>query len=476
MAKTKTKRMKDVDGGLQGLGDIAKSLKSQVPKLRALPDLSKLNLAERVEATRQTAKQIEEDVASAVAKLCEIRRTIAQYRDDRLALKLVSKETAGDVSEMEDYLERVFSLEDTILLQVAAVAYLKARLSQEFHDFAEVKESLDDLINRQILVQTPAMGPEQGPISIGYSHYKVAEKFGVEPEDLAEATSVVERFSRRFKQLVHQQREEQIKEAEEKADISLEEMLAGSNGKCFIEVPPEPKLDREGNIIVKDGREQWLGGGKLLVEATERDIIPLVGIGSIEPVVRKMVFMGVRLLRHQLEWDTPPGSGREGFQRVQAGVMRTRDLDSHQAEEYVNKLRGLWYMVHRGVKSLENKEAMENLKQEFSDEADITPVVFYGLNGKSTDGTALLEFKAAFKLKNSKEIYQLFFLAKIFKKAGKRVVEIVSLPEHLTDLLGEFVGKQYPVENNFAQCPQRLGQVLRGIRSRVEHDYEIAKD
>ena len=94
---------------------------------------------------------------------------------------------------------------------------------------------------------------------------------------------------RRFEQLERDRRAEKLVEIGKEATISPEKFREGKPGKCLLDVPSEPILDKDGNIRLDEtGKEQWRAGGKILVENREVGknkkihIFPLSASGAIE--------------------------------------------------------------------------------------------------------------------------------------------------------------------------------------------------
>ena len=449
--------------GLKNLGEIAESIKLRVPKLRKPKDLSGINST--VEEKINNVNLIQEDVANALKYLRDVEASLALHGDNRIARKVVISETASSVKEMTEYLNDILDHNDPIYRQAAALAYLKSVLSQDFKNLTRADEVLRDLDAHGLLVKTEK---NEGPIIIGYQHYKVSDKFGMETEDLAEISEVVAKFSRIKKVLVHQQRQEQAKAAESKSTISFDEALSGETGMCLISVPPESFLER-------DGKENWRGGGQLFVRFTSTEVVPLKGIGSIEKTVADMVGSNIRLPRHTLDKSAPPASSNS-FSRVQAVIMGKFDLDEKEAEDYIKLMKTLWWLIHRGIRALQRKRATEKTKSIFRSKANITQMQAFGLNGSPDpgEGLALMEFEGAFR-QGSNSIYDLFFLAKFSQSEGNSVIELAEVPPHLKTTLGGFVGKKFLVGDNFLKCPVQLGRILRGIRGQVEMQAELEK-
>ena len=454
--KSSAPRLKVVGEGFEDLKAIAGSLKLAVPKLGAIPSLD--SLGSSVEERVSVAKGLEKDIPAAAGYIVAVRKMILPA--DRLERKFMIADTMGHVKKMEAYLSDVLSLEDVIFRQVAAVAYLTAVLSQDFKTVEEVSSVLEDLNNRQLLVKA-----SNGPIFIGYQRYQISDKFGLEEEDLKAIGEVVAQFARRRLVIFNQQRQSQLDKAKQDASLSTAEFLQGGEGKCIMEVLAESFLD-------ENGGERWRGGGQLCVDVTAQEVIPILGIGSLEPIVNTMVQLKVRLPRNLMERDSAPSF----FELKKLKTVQDLQLDDREIQEHIKKMQVLWHLVDRAIKPLEDQEKMEEIKEDFCRKSTISPAQFFGLTKDPAEGIACLAFKGTFYQDGKPSIYNLFFLATITKDDGIDIVEVVEVPEHLQDFLGKFVGKKYPAKDNFLDFPKTLGRVLRGIRSSLDIKAEMAKD
>lgn len=474
----KKPKLETVEGGLEGLQQIAQQLKLKVPTLAVIPDLSKMDFREKIAALETASKQIQEGVAGAVTFLRSLARQVAQYKDNRVAMKVIAQETASDKVKMEEYLDEVLNLEDKILLAVATIAYIKAKLSGEFQTLEEAREALADLVDEGILLQTPSEGPERGPISIGYQSYKVADDLGVEQADLAEISQVIEAFSQTLKGLTKIRRTEQKGEAQQQADITFAEALEGKAGKCLIDVPAEAVLDRDGKVVLnEDGTPKWRGGGALLVEFVRGEIQPVSGIGACEKAVQGMKELGITLSVNTLDWEKPPGFDPDAFRRLKSGAMRDRGLDHDAAVSFVKKTQALWHIIQRGMKNLKGKQERDALKDEWRKEAEVSLASVYGLNGGFHQGVVLFELKnQVFRPREDNQTFNdVFFLGRTIQNDQICAVAIGEVPPHLEDLLGGFVGKTYRIDNNFSHCPPRLRDIFKRIGDQVRHDHPISE-
>lgn len=461
-----------IENGFAGLKSAFQHLHLEVPKLDKdlLTDPSRHD--EVVKEKVKGVGQIQKSMNSVLKYLDSAAMWVAGH-EDRLERKIAQQEVAKDMEEAREHVSECLSVEEPIYRTAAAIAYLKYAFSLSFATQEDARAMLQGLVDRGLLVKTTndPRDPERGPIFIGYEHFKFGD-FGLDPEDKAEIQNAINEFSRSFSQLISQERVKQTKAANEEADIDLEDLVEGGDGKCLLEVPPESYLDRQ-------GEEQWRGGGNVLVQALGKEILPLVGIGSLASIIASMKAKEVKLGRHTLEWETPPGYGKS-FARVVAGVMDTRGLLKAAAEDYVKKLQALWHIIRRAREAVVHQKELAQLKEEFLSRADITAEQFFGLNGNGTcqKGTSLLEFKGAFKGKKGKydqpSVYNLFFLCERTEEAGKSAIKIVDAPKHVRKFLAPCIDKEYAEGDNFNDLPRDLGRILRGIRGQVEKAAEVA--
>ncbi|MCX6719788.1 MAG: hypothetical protein NTV36_01610, partial [Candidatus Staskawiczbacteria bacterium] len=323
--------------------------------------------------------------------------------------------------------------------------------------------------NRKLLVKDL-----KGSILVGYERFALGN-FGLDTEDQKEIQTAVAGFNLKVKQLVKHEREAATKKLVKAADISPNELWDGINGRCIFKVPAESFVDAK-------GKHRWRGGGQLLVEVTEREIIPVSAVGAIESLVKGMVEKGVRLQRHTIKWDTPPGDNPKSFDRVMDGVMRTHDFTVQDAEKYVNQMKTLWHLIIRAYNASDAEAGIVETLEDFhhrveSDTNGITPQQFFGLNGSPDpqDGLACLKFEGAFRRDNKDDVYSLFFLAKRTLKEGRSSIEVIEVPEHVNDFLGKYVGKEYSEGDDFRELPADLGRVVRAIRGQEEMAAELSK-
>lgn len=457
MAKTKKtygdlRKAQEVDG-LDRIDELANRIVLSIPKLRALPDISNLSTTERVKAVKQTA----EDVAAAVKFLGDAGRKMAGCTD-HIERKVVADEIEEPVAETKEYLKNVFALEDRVYRSTIATAYLRASFSQQFRSYDEAAEMLNDLVDRGLLIDAD----REGKIMMGYRRYNIGD-FGLDTEEIAEIGDIIARFSRTLITLENQRRKVRTEAMEQSSKISLAEaLLTGKKGRCLVHVPAESYIDR------RDNTERWRGGGDILLDFRDKDVFPIEASGSIERIVIEMLETNIRLGRHTLEWKNPPGYDPNSRRRVVDAIMDSLGLSFADANDYLRKVQTLWHLIHRGIKCLEENKAREAIREAMSAKASITAAVFFGLNGADDKGTALLQFHGAFHQKDGPTMFEPFFLARKCEENDEEFFEIVEMPLHLQDALGQYVGQRFSTSDDFRSCPTQLGRLIRGMRGQTD--------
>ena len=442
--------------GLEQLSEIMKGITLSVPKLATIPTLEGVGVTAKEKAAN--ANRLEEDVTSAVRFLADKKLEACTDRRERRAVK---EELDGPMAQMNTYIENVFGLADPLYKATVAVAFVKASLSQQFETHIDAAKMLASLVDRGLLIWNP-----RGSVMIGYTRYELGD-FGLDVEDIAEICTVIDKFSRTLVQLESQRRQEQVQMMSEQSEITLDEALAGQNGKCLVNVPAES--------FMLHGQEKWRGGGNALFDFRANEVIPICASGAIERLIADLAVAGVKLIRHTLEWRTAPGSG-ESFGKLAEAIQRQRRCSPKEAEDHTKKIQTLWHILDRGVRIRKDEVKREEAKAEMEAKANITPVQFFGLNGndgKLSNGTTLLSFEGVFK-HDSGSILEPFFLANLDEVEGEKFFSIVEVPAHLEKNLKRFVGMQFSIGNDWDDLPDQLSRLVRGIRSQQEKAVQLA--
>ncbi len=428
-----------------------------------------------VEEIYAVTKKIQETVTNTLKCQADTAVYLAGI-EDPMRKRIAAGEVGKKQDEAQGQLELWLKHQVPYFRLAAALAYLKYVFGQTYKTTADARRMLADLVERNLLVSEG-----NGPIQIGYDRYVLGQAFGFEPEDTKEITRWIGDYSRKLMTLVKQERDAALKQMQQESPITPDEVWDGrATGVCLFHVPAESYMKWIGG----EQREKWRGGGPLQVQVTAKDIIPLSGKGgSLEHQVELLRKNDVRLARHTIKWDCPPGGegnspgAKKAFQRTMEGVMRTHDLTEEEAEEYVNKMRMLWHLIIRAYCAADSAQQQNALKEEFHGLATISPEAFFGLNGSDqpADGDVLLEFEGSFQVEGKSPVFCPFALARRSKEADKSVVEILRIPPHAHDLLGGLVGKKFSEGEGFRELPGYMRRFVRAVRGRVEMAQAVDK-
>jgi len=456
LVKPELKAVESFDEIQKSFGEV----RLEIPKLD--PDMMQdpSRLADMVKATTKGVKQVREGISHALSWLDQTQKWIDQLQDED-ERQIAGEATEDDLRRMEEYVQECLTHKEKAFRRTAGTVYLCHVFDKDIQDCNEANKLLTDLKDRGFLKEDP-----EGPMSIGYRRHQVSESFGFSNMEIERIETAVDRFSRKLKQLINQQRAEQKEELELQGENSLSELMEGKKGQCLLrDIPPE-------NFVDRDEKDCWRPGGSILVRLVNignRKIIqPLEAVGAIQPSIEQAANLGVSLELHTLDWDGPPGMGKS-FQRIVDGVMRTKGFSETEAEEYVRKTQFFWHLIRRAIEASKNKEKMEALKDDYEKETDIAPEEFYGLDCEAKEGTVLLVFDGSFKNKDSTPpVFNLFGLFEQTRENGEFFVEFLKGPEHVEEFLAEFKGKKFSTERNFRAAQGRLGRMLRGIRGQTD--------
>ncbi|MDO8486529.1 MAG: hypothetical protein Q7S77_02435 [Candidatus Staskawiczbacteria bacterium] len=404
-------------------------------------------------------KKIESGVADSLGWLASKEAYIASI-EDHMKRRIAIGEWAKREDEVHGYLEACLTHDCPYFKVAAAMSYFKYWFSLPLNSQQDANKMLEDFLVRKLLVEDL-----KGHIELKFKRFRIGD-FGFEKEDEEEIEKAVIAFKRNLQSFEDQRRKSEFRKEQEKADITLEELLVGKNGRCFMQVPPQPPKFEGGN---------WLAGGGLTVEADDRFITPISGVGKLEIQVKRMREIRVRIERHTLEWSAPPATGNKNFGRVFDWVMRNNDFTEEQAENYVNKMKALWHLIARAQKGQEAKEHLAEIKEEFRKKATISPYEIFGFTGENAKGIACLELDGPYVDGDGPAIYEFFFLLEKGEDDGENFISIKDMPSHVAELLGELSGKKFLGEENFMGVPPVLRRVLRYIKSQQELAYEISE-
>lgn len=380
--------------------------------------------------------------------------------EDRMKRKITIDGWKKKEKEVQEYLNACLTHNCLYFKVAAAMSYFKYWFSLPPNWQEDANKMLADFLDRKLLIED-----SDGPIELNFKHFRIGD-FGFEKEDEEEIEKALIAFKRNLQAFENQKRKSKSREEQKKADVTLDDLLAGKNGRCFMQVPPQPPRFEGG---------KWLAGGGLTVEANNKFIIPILGVGGLEKHIERMKQLGVHLERHTLKYSCPPATGNERFEIIFDWVMKNNDLTEEEAEDYVNKMKVLWHLIARARKGQEAKERLAEIKEEFRKKATISPYEIFGLKGDAAKGIAYIELEGPCIDGDKPAIYEFFLLLERGEENGKNFISIKDMPPHVAVLLGEFSGKKFSEEKDFLETPGILRRVLRHIKNQQKLAYEISK-
>ena len=427
----------------------------------------------------KTMDRIRGAVTNGLKLKSEVNALVARITDSRRR-RVATEQIKGKLDEAEGQIEVWLTHKVPHFRLSAALAYLQYCLGQVFKTTDEARKMLVDLEGRKLILKVDKdnkaalVKPGVATFQIGYDDFILGTDFGFEAEDAKEISRWIGEYSRKLTTLVGQERKKTVEKMEADAKLTPEDVWDGKeNGICLFKIPPESYLDNK-------GKERWLGGGPLLVRATAKDIIPISGEGgALEKQVKLMAEMALRLPRHTLQWDCPPGGhDTKTSDRYVDGIMRTRDISSNDVVAYLNKMRMLWHILMRHYHAADTMIEQAKLKEEFKAATTITPEAFFGLNGsdRPENGDALLELENSYQVDGKPAVFCPFALVRRASNGDRSVIEVLRIAPHTHDMLGGVIGKQYSEGDNFKEVPGYLRRFLRAVMSRIEMAHTVDQD
>lgn len=448
------------------IDDLAISLEALNLKI---PSVSMEEFEDEVEAYAAGAESITEGVTGCLELASKKETLLNQYAGDKIKTKIAKAKWEESEREGETYITECLGHEVVWFKMAAATAYLKFILTQNFKSAEEAKKALEDLEKRGLLKKDA-----RGPINIGYERFSVSRDFGLDQDDIKIVEKHAAEMSRKLLTLVSQTRQLASEAMQKIANISIEELFSGKkSGNCYLAVPPEQFLDRE-------GKSCWRGGGNMVVFSTQgNEVIPVLATGSIEKSIGVMKDMDVRLQRHCLGWEAPPGGNENSnaFGRLMDSIMDRRSMDRQEAYDYACKLRAFWYLIIRAKKVDDAEKKLKELRESFRKRAEISQVQFFGLNGSEEPqpGIVCLEFQGVFSIPGKPQLFNAFALIRRGKEGETKFLEVVDFHENSGSLFEDVLGKKYREDEDFQGLPVNLRRFVRAVYSQQQLANDIAR-
>jgi len=276
----------------------------------------------------------------------------------------------------------------------------------------------------------------------------------------------LEDFLRRFRQADYEIRTKTAERLFAKADLSLDEFLAGNAGTITLGVPPEQVFKDDGVTpeTREDDSEVWRAGGTLLVRNDGTgNVWPVSAGGGIQRGVDQAAAMKKVFVPHdRLEQDSfgyLPGLTREEYGKA---VL-------------------VWHLLRRGIAAAKKEQAIKDQKTKLAAGVDLISMADFLLKGKS--GFCLIESERPWEphvTNGDKPVYisPFYFLAERFVQGegddAQSFIRVVRAPQDVEIYLAPCSG-DHPDGDKFSNCPQPLRVVLQAIYGQTANNARLAK-
>ncbi len=433
---------------------------------------------------QENAKKVEAAMAAAVAFMFSPLKAIAdaEATGDEIAVQSVKQTSGAVIAAAEEQIDKALA-RTGVYLTAAALGFLDAILTMAWSSSKQIKDLIHGpkgLIKRGLLVPVDNREQDRTTVRVGYGLFQFPAKLGFLPGQVRRLTAAANKLTRLSDRLEAQRRSAALTRITSEVNITAKQaIMEAADGKCCIAVPTEFYLakdtDDHGNVIVVDGKPKMVwrrrGGGNLFLEFSGNAVFPLKGVGSLEAAIDEMVKLEVRLGRKALTgWK---------FEEVDRKKLDLADTIKAKlrcpypdARKRADKAAKLWYMFHRAwVAAIDAEKRAEEIRL-MQGVSELSPVEFFGLNGKSQDD--LLNKPCLLHLDGivtSEDVVNPGLLVKwVPAEDGKRELEVMEIASNLKPVLAEFEGKRFPATVTMAS--HRLGWYLDKIRwqTKVTHE------
>jgi hypothetical protein len=190
-----------------------------------------------------------------------------------------------------------------------------------------------------------AIEGEPNAILVGYESLKFVNCDLERSEDVG-----IRRLAASFTESMQNEWSRRSKSLQEEATVTVNDLLNGSPGKCYLFAPKEEVPRREGE---SDGKIHYRFGGQLLVESQEGKITLLQGAGGAafakwrDLVLEKKMYLTL----DEVKAHYPPGHRHREYEEIVKRIMRDTGLSRDQSREYLGKMQTFWHLIHRAAKA-----------------------------------------------------------------------------------------------------------------------------
>ncbi|MFH1656797.1 MAG: hypothetical protein ABH956_03475 [Candidatus Nealsonbacteria bacterium] len=410
--------------------------------------------SERIDASVLTelAKQFEQGSKGA-REATEI--FLANIAVIEAAEESVQDALAGRLAEDKAKLNSLLNHKVPAIRKAASLANLLFVFSsREPESRHQAIQFLDDLVEIGILKNDP-----HGPLLILRKRYSVSMPEGCSPfspEENKEIQQALYSYNLEVAEESLAIRQDAYAEILGEENITLDQLLNSEQGFHAFTVPKEPFQDW-------NGKTKWNASGAFLVEGLgDGRLFPVESkaFGGIKSIIDSAIVEKVFLPASAFGYNDPHPASKDRL------MADRNDNGKGFSEGKALAFRFFFYLLKRGVSTERKKEEARKIQEKMIKKATMTDIEFF-LKGKDGDCLVVHETTWNPQAENgdqSQTFENVFFLVRRYSdENGTKSIQLLEIPDHLEDLLGELMKKPRPYleGENFRGTPSKLGSLLR---------------
>ena len=321
---------------------------------------------------------------------------------------------------------------------------------------SEAIDRLNELVQEGLLAENEK-GKEQAQALAAWGHwYSVPLRAYMRRDDYANVQEAMRLMVHRVTESSQQSLESRTSNLREETTIEPEDLFNGEKGTALIWVPPGKERNGKYSYSYR--------GGWILAKCERGHICVETAVGPHEQDILKTREGDVSILVSSLNIERPP----------RTETLLDPEKSFRLEEDQVPLFRKLWGTLKRTKNALEQAEEIRDLEQDLGRETSLDETEFFM---QHRVGTTIAKYDCAWwpMEEDADPIEDVIFCIERKVIAEKSTIQIVNLPEHLEDFLGECC-EEYPEEERFADCPQPLRAVLMAIFRQVSVRSSLPKD
>jgi hypothetical protein len=174
------------------------------------------------------------------------------------------------MDKVEAFLKTCYGESDPVFRTAIVVVFVRFFLQKTCRSLEDYHRATRELRTRGLMDY--AIEGEPNAILVGYESLKFVNCDLERSEDVE-----IRRLAASFTESMQNEWSRRSKSLQEEATVTVNDLLNGSPGKCYLFAPKEEVPRREGE---SDGKIHYRFGGQLLVESQEGKITLLQGAGG----------------------------------------------------------------------------------------------------------------------------------------------------------------------------------------------------